>query len=65
MKETKKAPWWLRLVQSLGLANRPHQAQLAIRGTSKHARARTRPMDWDKKRRKARLMAKESRRRNR
>ena len=65
MKQDKVVPWYVRLVQALGLQNKPRLAQQAIRGTSKHARAHARPRNWEKARKTRRLMAKESRRRNR
>ncbi len=61
----KKAPWYVRLIQSLGLQPNSQDARHAVRGTSKHGRAKVRRKDWARWRKVRRKMATESRRRNR
>jgi hypothetical protein len=68
---TKREPWYIRLVRSMGLdpySKNPRaiqKSQDVIKGTSKHARAMSKPADWREKRRARRRIAKQSRRINR
>ena len=61
----KTKSWWMRMIEGLKLDPKSRKAQQVIRGTSKHGRAHARPKNWEKARKARRLMAKESRRRNR
>lgn len=60
----KKLPWYVRLVQALGVSPHSVQARDAVRGTSKHGRAKTKPRGWECKRKIRCKMAVASRRRN-
>lgn len=61
----KALPWYARLVRKLGLAPHSWEARDAVQGTSKHGRAKTKRHDLERWRKRRRLMAAASRRRNR
>ena len=63
-KSEKKPVWVERFIKASGLSGY-HETRMALSGTSKHRRGSVKAKNWRERRRKARKIAKASRRRNR